>query len=103
MPNIFRANLFSFFFLEKKHEDVLLSFLYLVCLFAVKITASEALWGQLHHLYKLLADHCVYIWSKLQVCDCRLRCLFLLRNDTFSRVEVVALKEINGEVPDRRN
>lgn len=97
--------MFSLFFLEKKHEDILLSFLYLVCLFAVKILASEALWGQFRHLYKLLVDHCeclhllktggVWLQTKMS--------LFLLRNDAFSRVKVVSLKEINGGVPDGRN
>ena len=51
---------------KRRIEDLLLSFLHLVCLLAVEILVSEALRGQLSHLYILLSDHhvCPHVCSE---------------------------------------
>lgn len=100
-----RANLFvPPPFLEKKNEDLLLSFLHLVCLLAVEIPVSEALWGQLSHPYILLEDHhvCPHICSEELRSETQTPLPFL-GNGAFSRVRVVSLKETSGGVPARRN
>lgn len=78
-PIYSRANLVSLLVLEKQHEDLLLSFLHLVCLLAVEAPVSEALWGQLSHPDNPLTDHHAcpqrLLRGTVAVCGCGLRCL----------------------------
>lgn len=83
-----------------------MSFLHLVCLLAMEIPVSEALWGQLSHFYFLFADHHVcpqhLLTRTVAVCGCILRCLCsFLGNGAFARVRVVSLKTSGGVLDGR--